>query len=120
MFEFIFNGTGTSSESIDFGPDVRGLMRYLGSTPSIKCLTDPETTCRTCPSTRTLEGKKNIRRNTSAIIRKRIAVESTADDGLGEYPTTSMQDITVVVDVGKTFLWSALEWVNRMLIPTFS
>jgi len=53
-FDLIFLGTGTS-----------------GSVPNISCLTAPpeEEPCRTCLSTLTPEGKKNIRRNTSAIVR---------------------------------------------------
>ena len=53
-FEFIFLGTGTS-----------------GSLPNVSCLTAPEgeTPCKTCLSTLEPGGKKNIRRNTSAVIR---------------------------------------------------
>lgn len=52
--EFIFLGTGTSS-----------------SLPHLDCLTAPpgKKPCRTCLSTLTPEGKKNIRRNTSAVMR---------------------------------------------------
>ena len=53
-FDLIFMGTGTS-----------------GSVPNISCLTAPPDVepCHTCLSTLTPEGKKNIRRNTSAIVR---------------------------------------------------
>ena len=53
-FDLIFLGTGTS-----------------GSVPNVSCLTAPpgHEPCWTCLSTLTPEGKKNIRRNTSAIIR---------------------------------------------------
>lgn len=53
-FELIFMGTGTS-----------------GSVPNISCLTAPPDVepCQTCLSTLTPAGKKNIRRNTSAIFR---------------------------------------------------
>jgi len=52
--DFIFLGTGTS-----------------GSLPNVSCLTAPEgePPCKTCLSTLKPEGKKNIRRNTSAVIR---------------------------------------------------
>jgi hypothetical protein len=52
--EFIFLGTGTS-----------------GSLPNVSCLTAPESDapCKTCLSTLKAEGKKNIRRNTSAVMR---------------------------------------------------
>ena len=52
--ELIFLGTGTS-----------------GSIPLISCITAPsdKPQCKTCLSTLTPAGKKNIRRNTSAIIR---------------------------------------------------
>ncbi|KAG8982238.1 hypothetical protein FRB90_006927 [Tulasnella sp. 427] len=84
MFEFIFNGTGTS-----------------GSLPSIECVTDPNSTCKTCPSTRTPEGKKNIRRNTSGILRKRVT--EVVDDGNGGKKTQE-REVVIVIDVGKTFL----------------
>jgi hypothetical protein len=52
--EFIFLGTGTS-----------------GSLPNVSCLTAPEgePPCKTCLSTLNPEGKKNIRRNTSGVLR---------------------------------------------------
>ena len=52
--ELIFLGTGTS-----------------GSLPNVSCLTAPEgaSPCKTCLSTLRPEGKKNIRRNTSAVMR---------------------------------------------------
>lgn len=52
--ELIFLGTGTSS-----------------SVPNVACLTAPSDSehCLTCISTLTPEGKKNIRRNTSAALR---------------------------------------------------
>lgn len=54
QIELIFLGTGVSS-----------------SVPYLDCLTAPPTRkpCRTCLSTLTPEGKKNIRRNTSAVVR---------------------------------------------------
>ncbi|KAL0577592.1 hypothetical protein V5O48_004390 [Marasmius crinis-equi] len=81
--ELIFLGTGTSS-----------------SLPSIGCLTLPrdgsdEQGCRACLSTLKPEGKKNIRRNTSAAVRMK--------DKKG-------QPITIVIDAGKTFQAAALEW----------
>ncbi|KAG8953228.1 hypothetical protein FRC04_002638 [Tulasnella sp. 424] len=93
MFEFIFNGTGTST-----------------SIPSIQCLTNPNTTCKTCPTTRTPQGKKNIRRNTSGILRKRIT--ELVDDGNGGKKTQE-RDVVIVIDVGKTFLQAALEWFPK-------
>lgn len=52
--ELILLGTGTSS-----------------SLPHVDCLTAPPDSepCRTCMSTLRPEGKKNIRRNTSAVLR---------------------------------------------------
>jgi hypothetical protein len=52
--EFIFLGTGTS-----------------GSLPNVSCLTAPDSAapCKTCLSTLKPEGKKNIRRNTSTVMR---------------------------------------------------
>jgi phosphoribosyl 1,2-cyclic phosphodiesterase len=52
--ELIFLGSGTS-----------------GSLPNVSCLTAPETAtpCKTCLSTVRPDGKKNIRRNTSTVMR---------------------------------------------------
>ncbi|KAF5377211.1 hypothetical protein D9615_006324 [Tricholomella constricta] len=81
--EIIFLGTGTSS-----------------SLPHIECITasPDEEQCRTCLSTLTSEGKKNIRRNTSAAFRM------TAKDG---------RKVTIVIDAGKNFQASALEWFPK-------
>ncbi|KAF9270572.1 hypothetical protein L218DRAFT_849070 [Marasmius fiardii PR-910] len=83
--ELIFLGTGTSS-----------------SVPSISCLTQPpdaETPgCTTCLSTLKPEGKKNIRRNTSAVVKVK---------------DKSGQTITIVIDAGKTFQAAALEWFPK-------
>lgn len=76
-------GTGTSS-----------------SLPHVDCLTAPpgRKPCHTCLSTLTPEGKKNIRRNTSAAVRLR------GRDG---------QDVTIVIDVGKSFQAAAVEWFPK-------
>ncbi|EIN13400.1 hypothetical protein PUNSTDRAFT_94447 [Punctularia strigosozonata HHB-11173 SS5] len=81
--EFIFLGTGTSS-----------------SLPHVDCLTRPPGAkqCRTCLSTRTPEGKKNCRRNTSGVVRMK------GKDG---------QSVTIVIDVGKTFQAASLEWFPK-------
>ncbi|EPQ61087.1 Metallo-hydrolase/oxidoreductase [Gloeophyllum trabeum ATCC 11539] len=81
--ELIFLGTGTSS----------GL-------PHVDCLTAPPdaTPCHTCLSTLKPEGKKNFRRNTSAVLRV------NGRDG---------NKRTIVIDVGKTFQAAALEWFPK-------
>ncbi|KAG5648258.1 hypothetical protein DXG03_006216 [Asterophora parasitica] len=81
--ELIFLGTGTSS-----------------SLPHIECITAPPDAkrCKTCLSTLTPEGKKNIRRNTSAAFRM------TAKNG---------SKVTIVIDAGKNFQASALEWFPK-------
>ncbi|KAH6916818.1 beta-lactamase-like protein [Coprinopsis sp. MPI-PUGE-AT-0042] len=83
--ELIFLGTGTSS-----------------SLPQIGCITAPPDSdnppCRTCLSTLTPEGKKNIRRNTSAALRV---------TGKGGQP------VTIVIDAGKNFQAAALEWFPK-------
>jgi len=81
--EFIFLGTGPSS-----------------TLPHVDCLTAPPeaTPCHTCLSTLRPEGKKNIRRNTSAVMRVR------GKDG---------DLVTIVIDVGKSFQASAIEWFPK-------
>lgn len=81
--ELLFLGTGTSS-----------------SIPHLDCLTAPpnRTPCLTCLSTLTPEGKKNIRRNTSAALR------ISGKDG---------KRTTVVIDVGKNFQAAAVEWFPK-------
>ncbi|KIO02379.1 hypothetical protein M404DRAFT_148234 [Pisolithus tinctorius Marx 270] len=81
--ELIFLGTGSSS-----------------SVPHLDCLTAPSDRkpCKTCLSTLTQEGKKNIRRNTS------VAVRFTGED---------QKKVTVVIDVGKTFQAAAMEWFPK-------
>ncbi|KAH9081830.1 hypothetical protein EDB83DRAFT_2335113 [Lactarius deliciosus] len=81
--EFIFLGTGTS-----------------GSLPNVSCLTAPKSDapCKTCLSTLKAEGKKNIRRNTSAVMR----IEGK--DG---------KKRTIVIDVGKNFQAAAVEWFPK-------
>jgi len=81
--ELIFLGTGTSS-----------------SLPHVDCLTAPPGAkpCRTCLSTLKPEGKKNIRRNTSVAVRLR------GQDN---------QDVTIVIDVGKSFQAAAVEWFPK-------
>ncbi|KAF9458325.1 beta-lactamase-like protein [Collybia nuda] len=81
--ELIFLGTGTSS-----------------SLPHVECLTAPpgDKPCKTCTSTLTPEGKRNIRRNTSCAFRM---------EGRGG------QKVTVIIDAGKNFQASALEWFPK-------
>ncbi|KAG6891073.1 hypothetical protein C0995_014162 [Termitomyces sp. Mi166 len=81
--ELIFLGTGTSS-----------------SLPHVDCLTVPPEvkSCKTCLSTLTPEGKKNIRRNTS------VALRFSARDG---------RKVTIVIDAGKNFQAAALEWFPK-------
>lgn len=81
--ELIFLGTGTSS-----------------SLPHVECLTarPNDKKCRVCLSTLKPEGKHNIRRNTGAVIR------TEGKDGKMK---------TIVIDVGKNFQASALEWFPK-------
>lgn len=83
LVELLFLGTGTSS-----------------SIPHLDCLTAPPNRkpCLTCLSTLTPEGKKNIRRNTSAALR------ISGKDG---------KKSTVVIDVGKNFQAAAVEWFPK-------
>jgi hypothetical protein len=97
--EFIFLGTGTS-----------------GSLPNVSCLTAPEsaTPCKTCLSTLKPEGKKNIRRNTSTVMR----IEGKDGEMKFVFPTITPQcglkkGRTIVIDVGKNFQAAAVEWFPK-------
>ncbi|KAH9891002.1 beta-lactamase-like protein [Cubamyces lactineus] len=81
--EVILLGTGTSS-----------------TIPHVDCLTAPPGAkkCRTCWSTLHPEGKKNIRRNTSAVLR---------------VPKQDGDLATIVIDVGKSFQQAAVEWFPK-------
>ncbi|KAJ7225924.1 beta-lactamase-like protein [Mycena pura] len=87
--EVVFLGTGTSS-----------------SVPHIDCITahaipgsSQRPPCRTCLSTidGSIEGKKNIRRNTSIVVRLPGKAGS----------------VTVLVDCGKNFQAAAVEWFPK-------
>jgi len=100
--KFIFLGTGTS-----------------GSLPNVSCLTAPEsaTPCKTCLSTLKPEGKKNIRRNTSTVMR----IEGKDGKMRSVYPLYHPDaDLrravffrTIVIDVGKNFQAAAVEWFPK-------
>ncbi|KAF9650717.1 hypothetical protein BDM02DRAFT_3185196 [Thelephora ganbajun] len=105
-FDLIFLGTGTS-----------------GSVPNISCLTAPpeEEPCQTCLSTLTPEGKKNIRRNTSAIVRV-DAVGGKVYVATFDLHTASIRRLiivylhllrTILIDTGKNFQAAALEWFPK-------
>ncbi|KAK0496336.1 hypothetical protein EDD18DRAFT_1309519 [Armillaria luteobubalina] len=81
--EFIFLGTGTSA----------GL-------PCIDCITAPleRKMCKMCLSVLTPEGKRNMKRNTSAVVRIHIKEGGK---------------VTIVIDAGKAFQMSALKWFPK-------
>jgi phosphoribosyl 1,2-cyclic phosphodiesterase len=69
--------------------------------PRVSCLTRNPVTCKVCQSAQT-PGSHNRRRNTSLLIRY-----STPDDGIKN----------IVVDVGKFFWHSAIEWFPKYSVP---
>jgi len=104
-FDLIFLGTGTS-----------------GSVPNISCLTAPpeEDPCRTCLSTLTPEGKKNIRRNTSAIVRvdgadgKKVYVANFGSHRFRRGLIIVYLHLrTILIDAGKNLQAAALEWFPK-------
>ncbi|GAA6057190.1 hypothetical protein JCM3770_004369 [Rhodotorula araucariae] len=65
--------------------------------PAVACLTDPDAGCLCCRSTldkSDVEAQKNVRRNTSAVIRI----------GQGDH-----RERTILIDCGKTFYSGAIE-----------
>lgn len=85
IVEIVFLGTGTS-----------------GAVPNVSCLTNPEQPCKVCISAMTPEGKKNMKKNTSLMVRFR-----SQDDP----PNARLRN--VLIDCGKTFYESALELFPR-------
>ncbi len=70
--------------------------------PRVSCLTREPVTCRVCRSA-TFPGSRNRRRNTSLLIR---------------YAHPDGRIRNVVIDVGKFFWHSALDWLVRYRVPT--
>ncbi|KAI0757279.1 beta-lactamase-like protein [Daedaleopsis nitida] len=92
-----------SIDTLSLGGDVELILLGTGTSstlPHVDCLTRPPDAkpCRACISTLNPEGRKNKRGNTSAVARIR------GNDG--EYKT-------IVIDVGKSFLQSAVEWFPK-------
>lgn len=104
-FALTFLGTGTS-----------------GSVPNVSCLTAPPDVepCQTCLSTLTPEGKKNIRRNTSAIVSADGVGGKVYVASFGSWITFIWRLIivcshfrTILIDAGKNFQAAALEWFPK-------
>lgn len=110
LLELHFLGTGTS-----------------GCLPAISCLTDRANGCDCCISTTRPgpEGKKNVRRNTSAVLRVKPHGSNTREEDVkwvGREITPEARPCiavtawiasctrTILIDCGKSFLTSALEW----------
>ncbi|GAA94712.1 hypothetical protein E5Q_01365 [Mixia osmundae IAM 14324] len=91
---------GTNGAHRPYGYDLELMLMGTGTSsalPAISCLTDPDGNgCECCLSTLKPEGKKNVRRNTGAVVRLR------ARDA---HPP----ERTILIDCGKTFMQSALE-----------
>ncbi|KAI9230450.1 MAG: beta-lactamase-like protein [Piptocephalis tieghemiana] len=70
-----------------------------GGVPNITCITSPTSpTCQVCHSSLTPEGRKNLRRNTSILIR---------------YAPPEGDIRNILIDCGKTFYASALDWFPK-------
>ena len=101
--ELLFLGTGTSC-----------------SIPHLDCLTAPPNRkpCLTCLSTLRPEGKKNIRRNTSAALRisgknGKVTYVHISFHLSVKLWTRYIWNRTVVIDVGKNFQAAAVEWFPK-------
>ncbi|KAJ7456584.1 beta-lactamase-like protein [Mycena latifolia] len=106
MSEVVFLGTGTSSSLPHIGDHLFAMYPALVSKHFVDCITahaipgsSDRPPCRTCLSTLdgSAEGKKNIRRNTSVVLRMPGKQGST----------------TVLIDCGKNFQAAALDWFPK-------
>ncbi len=84
----------------------KGDVIFLGTgtsegVPRVSCLTRDPVTCAVCSSA-IAPGSRNRRRNTSLVVR---------------YPHPDGRRRNIVVDVGKFFWESALEWFVRYRVP---
>lgn len=70
--------------------------------PRVSCLTRLPLTCKVCPDA-IRPGSRNRRRNTSLLIRYR------SPDGSSR---------NIVIDVGKFFYHSAIEWFQKLGVPS--
>ena len=91
-------GPGRSSEIVFMGTGTSE------GVPRVSCLTSEPPTCRVCLSAME-PGSKNRRRNTSLLIR---------------YAHPDGRQRNIVIDVGKLFWESAIEWFFRYRVPTIN
>lgn len=77
--------------------------------PVISCLVsrNADQACACCLSTRTPEGVKNLRRNTSAILRVHPARSTNTAPHMGFVEDPEESSRTILIDVGKSFCEAA-------------
>lgn len=101
VVEIVFVGTGTS-----------------GAVPNVSCLTEQPPTCKVCVSAMTPEGRKNMKKNTSLIVRFRKhsdppnarlrydnsnATKKKEELALNAISGVFVSCSNVLIDCGKTF-----------------
>jgi phosphoribosyl 1,2-cyclic phosphodiesterase len=90
---------------INSGPTSRIVFLGTGTSegvPRVSCLTNPNSTCVVCPDA-IKHGSPNRRRNTSLLIQRHLADGRTSN---------------VVIDAGKFFYDSAIEWFPKFEAKT--
>jgi phosphoribosyl 1,2-cyclic phosphodiesterase len=87
------------------GPKSRIVFLGTGTSegvPRVSCLTNPDSTCIVCPDAMK-PGSPNRRRNTSLLVQRHLADGRTSN---------------VVIDAGKFFYDSAIEWFPKFKVQT--
>ncbi len=97
----------TDAPAADSGGHPSSEIVFMGTgtsegVPRVSCLTREPPTCRVCLSA-VLPGSMNRRRNTSLLIR---------------YAHPDGRERNIVIDVGKSFWESAVEWFFKYRVPT--
>ncbi len=105
LSEIIFLGTGSSS-----------------GTPMVSCVMKGQEGCEVCKECMKNPHSQNVRNNPSLLIRYRQASDISSQSAAREdlEPEDQNCTATIVIDVGKTFKRSALNWFSKYKVANHS